>query len=190
MLVLILGLVLFLGIHSTRIVAPDMRARLISAYGDNAWKGVYSVIAIVGVVLIAWGYGMARADPIVVWQPPVWTRHLTMLLMLPVFVMVAAAYMPGRIQTALKHPMLVGVKLWAAAHLLSNGTLADIVLFGGFLAWAVADRISLKRRPAAQGPAVMRPGPAGDAAAIIVGLAVYLLFVFYLHEALFGVPPV
>ncbi len=189
MAVLILGMILFLGGHSVRIVAPGFRERMVAQHGEGAWKAVYSLIAFVGIVLIVIGYGAARADPIVLWQPPIWTRHLAVLLMVPVFVLIAAAYLPGRIKTALKHPMLAGVKLWALAHLLANGTLADVVLFGGFLAWAVADRISLKRRDGAPPLAVAPAGPRNDALAVIVGLAVYALFVLYLHRVLFGVSP-
>jgi uncharacterized membrane protein len=189
MLILILGLIVFLGVHSVRIVAPDFRDRQIAAHGEALWKGVYSVAAFAGLLLIVWGYGLARFDPIVIWHPPLWTRHLAVLLMVPVFVLFAAAYLPGRIRSTLKHPMLAGVKLWAVAHLLANGTLADILLFGSFLAWAVIDRISVKRRQAQPPLAMARAGWANDAIAIILGLGLYLLFVFYLHAALFGVPP-
>lgn len=186
---LILGLIVFLGGHSVRIVAPRMRDRMIARHGEGAWKGVYSIVAAVGLVLIVIGYGMARADPVVIWQPPVWTRHLALLLMVPVFVLFAAAYLPGRIKATVRHPMLAGVKLWAVAHLLANGTLADMLLFGSFLAWAVVDRISVKRRDGAPPLTVARATPANDAIAILVGLAVYALFLFYLHRVLFGVAP-
>ena len=148
MLVLLLGLVLFLGVHSVRIVAPAWREAMIARRGDNAWKGLYSLVAGLGLVLIVWGYGLARLDPVVLYAPPLWARHIALVLMMPVVVMLAAAYIPGRIKSALKHPMLAAVKLWAVAHLIANGTLADVLLFGSLLAWAVVDRISLKRRPA------------------------------------------
>lgn len=189
MLILILGLAVFLGVHSVRIVAPGFRERQVAARGEGVWKGLVSAASLIGLVLIVWGYGLTRFDPIVIWQPPIWTRHLATLLMVPVFVMLAAAYLPGRIKATLKHPMLVGVKLWAVAHLLANGTLADIVLFGSVLAWAVADRISVKHRDAQPPLAVARAGWTNDAVAVALGLGLYLLFVFYLHRVLFGVAP-
>jgi uncharacterized membrane protein len=187
-LYLVLGLVLFLGVHSVSIVAPEWRDRTHARLGEGPWKAIYSVISIVGFVLIIWGYGQARQNPVLLYAPPFWTRHITMLLMLPVFPLLLAAYLPGRIKSALKHPMLVAVKLWALAHLLANGMLADVLLFGGFLAWAVADRISLKRRP----PRPIRTAPASkanDFIAVIVGLILYVIFVLWLHAKLIGVPP-
>lgn len=189
MSLLILGLVIFLGIHSVSIVAEPWRERMAARLGAWSWKGLYSVVALVGLVLIVWGYGLARQDPTWLYLPPAWMRHVTLLLMLPVFIMVLAAYFPGRIKATLKHPMLVAVKLWALAHLLSNGTVADVVLFGAFLAWAVADRISLKRRVPRPNPALPRAGW-NDAAAVAGGLALYLAFVFWLHAALIGIPVV
>lgn len=185
---LLLGLLLFLGIHSVAIVAPTWRDAQALRMGENAWKGVYSVIAIVGFVLLIVGYGIARQSPVVLYAPPTWTRHVTMLLMLPVFPLLLAAYLPGRIQAAAKHPMLASVKLWAFAHLLSNGMLADVLLFGGFLAWAVADRISLKRRPARTIPRAPAR-PANDVIAVVAGLLIYGLLVGGGHRWLFGVSP-
>lgn len=188
MVYLILGLLLFLGVHSVEIFSPGMRANAVARMGERPWKGLYTLIAIVGFVLIIWGYGLARQQPILLYAPPVWMRHLSALIMLPVFPLLLAAYLPGRIKTALKHPMLAAVKFWALAHLLANGMLADVLLFGSFLAWAVADRISFKRR-------VMRPIPTAppakvnDVIAVIGGLAIYVLFVLWLHVRLFGVSP-
>jgi uncharacterized membrane protein len=188
MLWLVVGLVVFLGVHSVSIVAPGWRDALAARLGEGAWKGVYSLVSLVGIVLIVVGYGAARQNPVLLWNPPVWTRHLAALLMLPVFICFLAAYLPGRIKAALKHPMLVAVKLWATAHLLANGTLADVLLFGGFLAWAVADRISLKRRAPRPIPGAP-PGAANDAIAVIAGLAIYALTVLWAHQWLFGVSP-
>ena len=188
MIYLILGLVLFLGAHSVEIFSRSLRANAVARFGERPWKGLYALISIVGFVLIIWGYGQARQDPILLYAPPVWMRHLSALIMLPVFPLLLAAYMPGRIKTALKHPMLAAVKFWALAHLLANGMLADVVLFGSFLAWAVADRISFKRR-------VMRPIPTAppsklnDLIAVVAGLAIYVVFVLWLHVRLFGVSP-
>lgn len=187
MLQLILGLVLFLGIHSVSILARPWRDAMVSRLGEWPWKGLYGIVALIGLVLIVRGYAEARFEPVVLYSPPAWTHHVAMLLMLPAFPALLAAYFPGRIQRALKHPMLVAVKAWALAHLLVNGTLAAILLFGGFLAWAVADRISMKRRP--QGDIFQAPASrANDIIVVVGGLALYGAFLFWLHGTLFGVP--
>jgi uncharacterized membrane protein len=186
MAILIIGLVVFLGVHSISIVARDQRMALAERMGEGPYKGVYSLIALVGLILIIYGYGLTRADPVVLWNPPTFTRHVAALLMIFVFPLLFAAYLPGRIQATVKHPMLAGVKIWAFAHLISNGTLADLVLFGSFLAWAVVDRISVKRR--GEGPSVAGVAT-NDMLAIALGLAVYILFAFSAHEWLFGVSP-
>jgi len=181
-------LVIFLGVHSVGIAAPAWRERMVARLGEVPWKGLYSVASLVGFVLIVWGYGLARQEPVGLWAPPTWLRHVALLVMLPAFPLLLAAYLPGRIQTAAKHPMLAAVKLWAFAHLLANGNLADVLLFGSFLAWAVADRISLKTRTA---PSVhgAPPGKANDALAVIGGLILYGAFIGILHTWLFGVSP-
>ncbi|MCV0439370.1 MAG: NnrU family protein [Hydrogenophaga sp.] len=192
MLWLVVGLVLFLGVHSVSIVSPQGRDALARRLGEGAWKGLYTLVSFAGLALIVWGYGLAREAPVLLYTPPAGFRHLAALLLLPVFVLLLAAYLPGRIQRAAKHPMLLSVKLWALAHLLANGTLADVLLFGGFLAWAVADRISVKRRAAAglQRSAPALPGgAANDAIALVGGLALYAVFVFWAHAWLFGVRP-
>jgi uncharacterized membrane protein len=149
MTLLLLGLVLFLGTHSVRIFADGWRAQRVSAMGLNAWKGVYSVVSIAGFVLIVYGYGAARLEPVVLYLPPVWTRHLASLLTIPAFILLVAAYVPGtRIKRAVGHPMVLGVKTWARAHLLANGMLADVLLFGAFLVWAVLEkRAEMATRP-------------------------------------------
>jgi uncharacterized membrane protein len=192
MLLLILGLVLFLGVHSVSIVSASGRNRLVQQLGEGQWKGLYSLASLAGFVLIVVGYGAAREAPVLLYTLPNGFRHLAAVLMLPVFVLLLAAYLPGRIQRAAKHPMLLAVKLWALAHLLANGTLADVLLFGGFLAWAVVDRISVKKRAAA---GLLRPGPvlpgskANDAIALVGGLGIYVLFVVWAHAWLIGVRP-
>jgi uncharacterized membrane protein len=186
---LILGLVLFLGSHSVSIVAPGARKALAARLGEWPWKGLYAVVAIAGFVLIVQGYAAARLEPVQLWVPPTWTRHLAALLMLPAFTMLLAAYLPGRIKTTLKHPMLAATKLWAVAHLLSNGTLADVVLFGSFLAWAVVDRISLKRRAGGRALPAAPPSRWNDAIAVVGGLALYVAFAGWAHVRLFGVAP-
>jgi len=185
---LIIGLVIFLGVHSVAIVAPGMRAGAIARLGEGAWKGIYGVVSLIGFVLICYGFGLARQAPVFLYFPPAWLRHVALLIMLPVFPLLFAAYLPGRIKTAAKHPMLAAVKFWALAHLLPNGTLADCLLFGGFLAWAVADRISLKRRPA-QVLRTASPGRWNDAIAVIGGLAIYGLVIGWAHLAVIGEAP-
>jgi uncharacterized membrane protein len=188
MLYLIIGLVLFLGMHSVEIFSSTLRANAIARMGERPWKGLYTLISIAGFILIIWGYSQARQDPVVLYAPPVWMRHLSALIMLPVFPLILAAYMPGRIKAALKHPMLAGVKFWALAHLLANGMLADVLLFGSFLAWAVADRISFKRRVVRPIPTAP-PGKVNDVIAVLAGLAIYVAFVLWLHRWMFGVSP-
>lgn len=190
MTLLIAGLVLFLGIHSIAIVAPSLKTRAVARLGLMGWKGVYSLIAIVGFALICIGYGEARiTNPVWLWQPPKASRHIALLLMLPVFSLLLAAYLPGRVRTAAKHPMLVATKLWALAHLLANGGLHDVLLFGGFLAWAVADRISVKRRAVVTPPPSAPASRWNDVVVVLGGLAIYVLFVGLLHKVLIGVSP-
>jgi uncharacterized membrane protein len=188
MLYLIVGLVLFLGMHSVEIFSSTFRANAVARMGERPWKGLYALVSIVGFILIVWGYGQARQEPILLYAPPVWTRHLSALLMLPVFPLILAAYLPGRIKAALKHPMLAAVKFWALSHLIANGMLADVVLFGSFLAWAVADRISFKRRVVRPIPTAP-PSKMNDVIAVVVGLVIYVVFAMWLHVRLIGVPP-
>lgn len=187
---LIVGLVLFLGTHSVRIFADRWRSARIATMGENAWKGLYSLVAIAGFVLIIVGYGQARAAPVVLFDPPVWTRHLAALLTIPAFVLVVAAYVKGtRIKAAVGHPMVAGVKSWAFAHLLANGTLADVVLFGAMLVWSVFDYAAARRRDRIAGT-VYPVGPAArDAIAVVVGLVAWAVFAFWLHGPLIGVRP-
>jgi uncharacterized membrane protein len=188
MIVLIAGLLLFLGVHSIAIVAPGLRSQALARMGEGGWKGAYGAASLAGFAMIIGGFDLARQAPVVLYVPPIWMRHVALLLMLPVFPLLLAAYLPGRIGSAAKHPMLAAVKLWAFAHLLANGRLADVLLFGGFLAWAVADRISLKGRP----PAALRTAPPGrwnDLVAVVAGLAIYAFFVGWAHLRLFGLSP-
>jgi uncharacterized membrane protein len=186
MTLLIAGLLIFLGIHSLSIVNEPLRDRLAERLGNVGWQALYATIAIVGFVLIVRGYSAARLEPMLLYTPPVWLRHVSLLLMVFVFPLLLAAYLPGRIQDIAKHPMLLATKVWALAHLLANGMLHDVILFGAFLAWAVADRVSLKRR---QGRPV--PGPArsklNDIVAVVGGVGLYLWFLIQGHAWLFGV---
>jgi uncharacterized membrane protein len=187
MAALITGLVVFLGIHSVAIFAPELRTRAIGRWGEGTWKACHGLISLVGFVLLVYGFGVARQSPVVLYTAPHWMRHVTFLLMLPVFPLIVAAYLPGRIRTATKHPMLAAVKFWAFGHLLANGMMADVLLFGGFLAWAVVDRISLKRRK--QTIKIAPPGRFNDPVAVALGLALYALFIGWAHVRLFGVSP-
>ena len=189
MSILMAGLVVFFAVHSVSIFNEPWRDRMVAKLGEWPWKGVYSLVAIFGFVLIAWGYGLARSDPVVLYAPPMWLRHGAILLLIPVFPLLLAAYLPGRIQAATRHPMLVATKLWAVAHLLANGMLADTLLFGAFLVWAVADRISMKRRT--QRPVPGAPASkANDIIVVIGGLALYVAFALWLHTWLIGVPAI
>jgi len=190
MTLMILGLVLFLGTHSVRIFADDWRAARIAAMGEGAWKGIYSIVAIAGFVLIVWGYGEARATTTVLYSPPVWTRHLAALLTLLSFILLAASKTPGtRIKAAVGHPMVAGVKLWAFAHLLANGTLADVVLFGSFLGWAVLDYTAARRRDRAAGVSYAAGPLSRDAVAVAIGTVAWVAFALWLHGPLIGVRP-
>jgi uncharacterized membrane protein len=184
---LVLGLVIFLGVHSIRIFAPGLRDRIVARIGLTPWKMVYSIVALLGFVLIVGGYAQSRLDPVLLYNPPLWLRHVAALVMLPVFPLLVASHLPGRITAAVKHPMLTATKAWAVAHLLANGMLADVLLFGGFLAWAVLDRISVGKRAQVNAPAT---GPLrNDIIAVVVGLAIYVVFVLWAHKLLIGVPP-
>jgi len=187
---LVLGLVLFLGVHSVRIVADDWRTATRARIGEQAFKGAYSVLSLVGFVLICWGYGQARQQPMVLWTSPIWTRHLAALLTLPAFVLLAASNVPGNsIKARLHHPMVLGVKVWALAHLLANNTLADVLLFGSFLVWAVVDFRSSRQRDRTQGT-VYAPGRSGPTiAAVVGGIVVWAVFAFWAHAKLIGVNP-
>ncbi len=185
---LILGMVVFLGIHSVSIVAPQWRNAVAARIGEWPWKGIYAVVSIAGFLLLVQGYSDARLTPLILYVPPAWMRHVAALLLLPVFILLLAAYLPGRIKMRVKHPMLLAVKLWATAHLLANGTVADVILFGGFLAWAVVDRISVNHRPARAIPGAPA-SQLNDVIAVLGGLALYGLFAFSWHARLIGVAP-
>lgn len=190
MTLLVLGLILFLGVHSARVVAEPWRQRFIAERGEMAWKGLYSMIAIAGLVLLVIGYGQARQQPMVLWGSPTWVRHVAALLTLASFVMIAAAYVPkNHIKAALKHPMVLGVKVWALAHLIANNTLADLLLFGGFLVWAVLSFRAARARDRAAGTVY----PAGiglrTAIVLLLGTGAWVAFALKLHLALIGVAP-
>lgn len=188
---LVVGLVLFLGMHSSRVFAEAARGRFIAQRGEMAWKGVYSVISLVGLVLIVVGYGAARSgDPVFLWSPPVAMRHVASLLTLLAFVLLAAAYVPrNAIKAKLHHPMVLGVKTWALAHLLANQFLHDLLLFGGFLVWAVLSFRAARQRDRVAGTVYPAGTAAGTVAVVVIGLVAWAVFAFWAHGVLFGVRP-
>jgi len=188
LLVMILGLVLFLGVH-TLTTQRKLRASMIASWGEGGYKIGYALVSLAGLALIVWGFGHYRATGwIDIWHPPTLLKHIAVALMLPAVILVVAAYIRGRIYTTVKHPMLSGIKLWAAAHLLANGDLGSIILFGSFLGWAVYDRISLKHRADAGGPPIPVGGPTNDLIAVAVGIVAYLALAFAFHPVVIGVP--
>ena len=190
MTILIIGLAIFLGIHSVRIVAEPWRQAQIARMGANSWKVGFSVLSAVGVGLIIWGYGLTRATPLVLWTPPVGMRHLAGLLTLIAFVFLAAAYVPSNhLKARFYHPMVLGVKTWAVAHLLANGTLADMLLFGGFLIWAVFSFIAARRRDRDAGITYAAGTASGTLMTVAIGIVAWAVFAFWLHAVLIGVRP-
>ena len=208
----IAGLILFFAVHSISIVNVGWRDAMVERLGTRTWRALYSVAALAGLealdlrgnavgdagwelaagaalaglVLLIWGYGIARADPVILYSPPAWLFYANFILMLFVFPLFMASLLPGQIKTAVKHPVFASVKIWAFAHLLTNGALADVLLFGCFLAWAVVGRISMKHRRQRPTPG-FPAGPANDLLAVVSGLLIYLLFVMVLHDWMTGV---
>jgi uncharacterized membrane protein len=187
MTTLIIGLTLFIGAHTVSIVNVAWRDGVVERIGKGPWQGLYSLVALAGFVLIIYGYGLARQEPVFLYVPPMWLRTIALVLMIPVFVLFLAPYFPGRIKTTVRHPMLVATKVWALSHLFANGTLADVVLFGSFIAWAGMDRVSMKRRE----PRALPGAPSSkwnDLIVLILGLAIYAVFIGGAHLWLIGVP--
>ena len=190
MLLLVLGLLVFLGSHSVRIFAEPWRERTIARIGEGPWKAGYSVVSLIGLVLIVWGYAMTRGDPIVLWDPPVWMRHVAVTLNLIAAILFAAYLVPaGRMKARLGHPMLLSVKVWAFAHLIANGTLGDVLLFGSFLAWAVADFAANRRRDRARGTVRVAGPVRNDVIALVVGLVIWGALLTRVHAWITGVYP-
>ena len=190
MVYLILGLIVFLGAHSVRIVADDWRALTRARIGEQAFKGIYAVLSLFGFGLIVWGFGVARETPIQLWSPPAATRHVAALFNVLAFVLLTAAYVPGNaIKARLHHPMVLGVKTWAFAHLISNGNLAHVLLFGAFLAWAVLDYISARRRDRVQGTQYPAGTFRATAVCALLGVFVAGVFALRLHGLLIGIKP-
>ena len=191
MVYLMLGLLLFLGAHSVRIVADGWRTHSIARIGAHAWKGIYTVVSLLGFGLIVWGFGVARAQPVQLWSPPLGLRHVALLLTLIAFVLLAAAYVPGNsIKARLHHPMVLAVKVWALAHLLANGNAAPVLLFGAFLVWAVLNFSAARRRDRAAGT-IYAPGTAlATLVTVVVGAVAWAVFAFWLHGWLIGIRPI
>jgi uncharacterized membrane protein len=187
MIWLALGLALFLGIHLTRALAPQWREAQIARLGEKGWKGLYTVLSLVGFGLILWGYSQARLSPVVLWPPIRGMNHLAALLVLVAMILMAAAYVPrNHFKAKLQHPMTLSVKVWAFAHLIANNTLADVMLFASFLVWSILVFRAARRRPA---PAVAAPTAAGTAATVVAGLALWAFFAFWAHAAWLGIAP-
>jgi uncharacterized membrane protein len=188
---LILGLVLFLGVHSTRIVADSWRAVMIGWLGEKKWKGLYALLSLVGLGLVVWGFGLARQQPHQLWAPPFFTRHVAWLLTLIAFILLAAAYVPrNAIKARVHHPMVLGVMLWALAHLLANGNVAHVLLFGSFLAWAALSFSAARARDRAA-LTVYPPGTAsGTVMTVAVGAIAWAGVAFWAHGLLIGIRPV
>jgi uncharacterized membrane protein len=190
MLLLVLGLMIFFAVHLVP-TSPGLRRGLVARFGETAFKAAFGIASLVGLALIVMGYHKLQLMPgknVVLWDPPTWTRHLAMLLMIPAMILLVASQIPSRIRTAAKHPMLAAIKIWALAHLLANGDLASLLLFGGFLAFDVYDRISVKRRAYAGRLGTETGAPVNDVIVVVLGLALYAIFIVWGHGALIGVP--
>ena len=188
---LILGLVIFLGVHSTRIVADGWRTTMIRRLGGGKWKGLYTLLSLAGFALVVWGFGLARQQPVALWSPPFYMRHVAWLLTLIAFVLLAAAYVPrNAIKARLHHPMVLGVMFWAAAHLLANGNRAHAVLFASFLVWAVLSFFAARERDRAARTLYPAGTASGTAMTVLVGVAAWAAFAFWAHGLLIGVRPV
>jgi uncharacterized membrane protein len=187
MALLIIGIILFLGLHLLPTV-PDLRQSLIARLGERGYKGLFALLSIATFMLLV--YGFAHAPLIQIWSPPRWTRWVAIVLMIPAFILLVAAYVPGQIKARVKHPFVDAISTWALAHLIANGDLASIVLFGAFLAYAVFDRITLKHRAATGLVTVAATGPArNDVIAVVAGLTLYAIFLIWLHPLLIGTSP-
>jgi uncharacterized membrane protein len=185
---LVVGLVVFIGAH-VFVTRRDARAAVIARIGEGPYKGLFALVSLLGLILIVYGFGQYRANEwIDVWHPPRWTFYLTQILMWPASIFVVAAYIRGNIWRRLKHPMLVGIKTWAVAHLIANGDLGSILLFGSFLGWAGYDRVTLKHRADPGAPPIPAGGRRNDIVALVVGTVLYLALGLVFHPLVVGVP--
>ncbi len=190
MTLLLAGLLLFVGGHSINLFAPNFRNAMVAKLGLMPWKGLYSIVAIAGFILLVIGYGEARSHPIWLWQPPIWTRHLAALITLPAFIFLFASQIPGnRLQVKVGHPMYLGIKLWAFAHIIANGGLHDLILFGVFLIWGIIGFAISRRRDKKLNTQREYKGPMRDALTLVISLGAWGVFAFWLHAMLIGVAP-
>ncbi|MGM3276716.1 NnrU family protein [Ralstonia sp. 24A2] len=190
MAILILGLLIFLGVHSVRIVAGGWRKARIAQMGEKGWKGAYSIASIIGLAVVIWGYGIARHEPVVLWARPGWAPHLAGLLTFAAFILFVAAYVPGNhFKAWVGHPQALSVVLWALAHLLANGTLHAVVLFGAFLVWALADFVAARQRDRVEGVVYPAGTLSRDVIPVVIGVVAWVAFAFYLHVRWIGVNP-
>ena len=190
MVYLIAGLVIFLGVHSVRIVADDWRTQTLARVGEGAYKGVYSLLSLLGLALIIYGFGVARETPVLLWTPPVGMRHAASLFTLVAFILLAAAYVPHNgIKARVHHPMVLGVKAWALAHLLANGNLAHVILFSAFLVWGVLDFIASRRRDRTMGTQYASGTLIATVVTVVAGGLAWMAFALHLHGWLIGIRP-
>ncbi len=191
MAMLIAGLLLFIGTHSTRIFAEDWRSTMIARLGEKPWKGLISVVSLAGFVLMIVGYDAARSAPVPIYAPPTWLRHLSVLLMVVASILLVATYVPrNALKAKMGHPMVLSVKTWAFAHLLANGTLADLLLFGSFVIWAVLDFRVSRRRDRANGTVYPEGALGNTLVTVVLGVVVWAVFAFWLHARWVGVAPI
>lgn len=190
MLYLILGLVLFFSVHSVRIIADDWRTKFIETKGKLAWRGIYSVFSVLSLVLIVYGFGESRANPVLIWNPPLWTRHGASLLVFIAFILLAAGHIPrNHIRQKLGHPLFAGIKVWAFAHLIANGRLGDILLFSCFMIWSIIGFAAARKRDRTAGVVYQKGTFVGTIKVSLAGTVMYAVFALYLHRLLIGVPP-
>ncbi len=187
---LVLGLLVFLGVHSVRIFAEDRRTRMREKYGAQSWRTAYSLVSVIGFFLIVWGFGLVRQTPIQLWSPPMGMRHLAALLTLPAFVLLAAAYVPGnKIAAQVRHPMMAAITLWALGHLLANGNAGQVLLFGAFLIWSMVAYVAARRRDKGAHQAKFQHKNGTTGITVAIGVAAWLGFTLWLHGLLIGVRP-
>jgi len=188
MLILITGLLIFFTVHSISIVNESWRDSMVDQLGISLWRGLYSLVATIGLLLIIWGYVLARQQPLLIYPPSIWLHRISLILLIPVFPLILATWLPGNIKAKVKHPMLLAIKIWALAHLLSNGMFSDVILFGSFLIWSIINLRSMQTRRVRTDPNT-KAFVANDTLCVTIGIGLYILVSLWLHDWLVGVPP-
>ena len=188
MLILITGLLIFFTVHSISIVNESWRDSMVDQLGISLWRGLYSLVAVIGLLLIIWGYVLARQQPLLIYPPSIWLHRISLILLIPVFPLILATWLPGNIKAKVKHPMLLAIKIWALAHLLSNGMFSDVILFGSFLIWSIINLRSMRIRRVRTDPNT-KAFVANDTLCVTIGIGLYILVSLWLHDWLVGVPP-